>query len=59
MNSVLLKYNFCWALVAHTFNPMTQEVKAGGSEFEESLIPGQPGYKEKPCLEKQPYIYKI
>ena len=56
MNSILLKYNFCWALVAHTFNPMTQEAKAGGFEFEESLIPGQSGYTEKPCLEKQPKI---
>ncbi|EGW02085.1 hypothetical protein I79_018436 [Cricetulus griseus] len=37
------------AMVAHAFNPSTQEVKAGRSlEFQGSL-----GYTEKPCFEKQ------
>jgi hypothetical protein len=27
-----------WALVAHTFNPSTQEEEAGGSEFKVSLV---------------------
>jgi hypothetical protein len=44
-------------VVAHTFNPSTQEAEAGGflslrpglqSEFQDSQ-----GYTEKPCLEKQ------
>jgi hypothetical protein len=44
-------------VVAHTFNPSTQEAEAGGflssrpawstTEFQDSQ-----GYKEKPCLEK-------
>jgi hypothetical protein len=45
-------------VVAHAFNPSTQEAEAGGflssrpacllSEFQDS-----PGYTEKPCLKKQ------
>jgi hypothetical protein len=41
-------------VVAHAFNPSTQEAEAGGflaglqSEFQDSQ-----GYTEKPCLEKQ------
>jgi hypothetical protein len=44
-------------MVAHTFNPSTQEAEAGGflsskpglqSEFQDSQ-----GYTEKSCLEKQ------
>ena len=44
------------AVVAHTFNPITQEAEAGGSlELKVSLIlqskfQDSQGYTEKPCL---------
>ena len=45
-----------WAVVAHTFNPSTQEAEDG--EFEASLagllseFQDSQSYREKPCLKK-------
>jgi hypothetical protein len=40
-------------VVAHAFNPSTQEAEAGGYEFKDSLVyrvPGQPGlHRETLC----------
>ena len=55
-----------WGVVAHTFNPSTQELEADGylwvwgqpglqSEFQDS----QGNYTEKPCLEKKPVIVYV
>ena len=53
-----MKYELKLGVVAHTFNPSTQEAKAGvllsskpswsKSEFQDSQ-----GYTEKPCLAKK------
>ena len=53
-----------WVVVAHTFDPSTQETEAGGYLW----IQSQPGYRdrsktanytEKPCLEKTSKQNKI
>jgi hypothetical protein len=43
-------------VVAHAFNPSTQEAEAGGFLSQPSLqneFQDSQGYTEKPCLEKQ------
>jgi hypothetical protein len=44
-------------VVAHVFNPSTREAETGGflssrPAWSTELVPGQPGYTEKLCLEK-------
>jgi hypothetical protein len=39
-------------VVAHTFNPSTQEAEAGGSEFGANLVYGVSSRTEKPYLGK-------
>jgi hypothetical protein len=41
-------------MVAHAFNPSTQEAEAGGFEFQDSQ-----GYTEKPCLKKKKKKKKV
>jgi hypothetical protein len=49
--------NSARALVAHAFNPSTREAEVVGflslrPAWSTEWVPGQPGYTEKPCLEK-------
>jgi hypothetical protein len=46
-----------WAMVVHAFDPSTWEAEVGGfpssrPAWSTEWVPGQPGYTEKPCLEK-------
>jgi hypothetical protein len=48
---------FSLGVVVHAFNSSTWEAEAGGflslrPAWSTKSVPGQPGYTEKPCLEK-------